>query len=442
MSSDNVLESNDIHITYILPSAQNDMLKHDVSKCSSQYPEYPQFKFGFQHFIHANKKKMEITDTFQGRKKVYHVMNNYERYIDDYEEDIGAMTIPYLKNKDSKILGRSFYVLWELLFMFDLVDPNKQLTSAHLGEGPGSFTQALFYFKNKFGNTKGDKYYATTLHSNDDGKYTPPIDKTLVGLYAKHGAKLLIHSTSKKVNDKTDNGDLTKVHVGKNFATMVGNASFITADGAFEMSDKMIQEQETLPLIIGQILTAIRMQSNGGIFVLKVFETFTESTMKIVYLLTQMYNKVYVAKPFMSRQSNSEKYVICKGYSDKNKKRCISALESILDSINKDDKYIMRVFPSFELPMEFVNTMTKLNTDLANRQLISINDIVDFINGQNYYGDIYQQRRDDQIKYTKSWINRFFPDNYKKMLEYNRTKTNEIIEFNKGRAKILSAQTI
>ena len=51
-----------------------------------------------------------------------------------------------------------------------------------------------------------------------------------------------------------------------------------------------------------------------------------------------------------------------------------------------------------------------INTKIANKQFKQINEIVDFINNQNYHGDNYQMRRQIQINANRYWISHFFPD--------------------------------
>ena len=100
-----------------------------------------------------------------------------------------------------------------------------------------------------------------------------------------------------------------------------------------------LQEQEAYKLIFGEILTALKLQKDGGNFVIKIFETYTKITIKLIQMLRQIYTKVYLSKPYTSRISNSEKYVVCKGF---NKSvlttKIISKLEDQLDVINKNNQ--------------------------------------------------------------------------------------------------------
>jgi hypothetical protein len=71
-----------------------------------------------------------------------------------------------------------------------------------------------------------------------------------------------------------------------------------------------------------------------------------------------------------------------------------------------------------------------MNKTIANRQFKSINEIVQFINDQNYYGDNYQMHRQMQIDASKYWIRLFMPEdkNFNLILDYVRSSTTKIID--------------
>ena len=46
----------------------------------------------------------------------------------------------------------------------------------------------------------------------------------------------------------------------------------------------------------------------------KIFDIFTQATIDLLYLLSLLYEKVYIIKPNTSRIANSEKYVVCKKF--------------------------------------------------------------------------------------------------------------------------------
>ena len=49
-----------------------------------------------------------------------------------------------------------------------------------------------------------------------------------------------------------------------------------------------------------------------GTFVLKMFDIFHKTSVECIYLLSIMFQEVYVIKPKTSRTAKSEKYIVCK----------------------------------------------------------------------------------------------------------------------------------
>jgi len=390
--------------------------------------DYPRFALGFQHFIHQSKDKMEIVKEFENKKKVYLVLNQFERYIDNYDDDIGKTSMKYFGLGKSKpdILSRGFYKLWEILMIYDLIDTdNKSFVSAHLAEGPGSFIQATMFYREKFSkHWKDDKYYAVTLHPEDEGKHVPELEKNFVNYYdAEKPQRFVLHKTYPKQvagGDKLkDNGDITDPKTIVLFGgDMKEKAHLITADGGFEWGNENIQEQEAFRLIFGQIVGAIMHQKKGGHFVCKFFETFTMTSVKFLAILKACWNKVEVIKPLTSRLSNSEKYFVCMDFkyseTDKEFKNISKKLLDILKK-NHDEKKlkIVDIVSDFVPDDAFLQNIIKVNVRIENEQFKAINEIISFINAQLFYGDMVMMKRQKQINAAKFWTTSFFPEDAK-----------------------------
>lgn len=386
--------------------------------------DYSKFSYGFHHFIHANKTKMEILKQFDGKKPVYLVMNEFERYVDNSEKSVDASTKKYFQlDKKPDVLSRGFFKLWEIFFMFDLIDLKKEkFVSAHLAEGPGSFIQGTMFYRDMFckkGVSKNDKFYGVTLHSEDMGGYVPELEKKFVQYYeSEKPQRFMLHKTYPKQvagGSKTkDNGDITDPKTIKLFGgQMAEKADFITADGGFDWINENVQEQEAFRLILAQIVATAKLQNKGGSFVCKFFETFTLTSAKLLAILTELYESVHMVKPLMSRASNSEKYAVCQkfkyGGDGKEYKNITKKLDELLKASHGSTDKIVDIFPSYSIPRNLMVSLTQTNVAIANRQLKSINEIVSFIKSQNFYGDTYQTKREVQIAASNYWTQVFYP---------------------------------
>jgi 23S rRNA U2552 (ribose-2'-O)-methylase RlmE/FtsJ len=377
-----------------LPKQKNNIFDFKNDAVLSSTITYPKLKYGFNYSIYATKDKMEIT---KNKEKFHYVVNPHEHIIDKYNNSLMLYTPKYFKTK-MRILSRAFYKLWEMIFMFDLINiKSKKITTVHLAEGPGSFIQSTMLYREKFGlYHKDDKHYGITLKC----------DKRDVPDMKAYGKKISIHDCKK------DDGDLTNLETINNFTKSVkGSVDLVTADGGFVWKNENYQEQEMYILLLGEILTGLKLQ--GTNFVIKFFESYTDITIKYMAILQHFYEDVYICKPLMSRSCNSEKYIVCLGYKKpKNYEQKIKQLEELLTKINNKN-YVHDIFTDYNLSDELLNVVIKINLSITNNQMVLINKMVEYINSNNYFGDVYHNYRDIQIEKTKEWINSFYPKDKK-----------------------------
>jgi len=199
-------------------------------------------------------------------------------------------------------ISRAYFKFIEI-YIQSHIQFNHSINSFHLAEGPGGFIEALSNIRNNMNDT----YYGMTLINKSD-KYIPSWKKS---------KKVLINNPRIKLEYGSDNtGDLysynnLKYCRDKYFNTM----DLITGDGGFDFSiNYEHQEQMIWKLLFAQLIYALTMQKQDGVFILKCFDIFHYYTIEIIYLCTCFYRKVSIYKPKTSRLANSEKYLICKGF--------------------------------------------------------------------------------------------------------------------------------
>lgn len=443
-----------------LETGKADILEKGIKKdnlITSSTINLPLASLGFHHFLHRTKNAMSITNNFQSKNKLYYVVNPFEHTIPNYEDNLQNLTKVYLNMKDKEnpnILSRAFYKMWEMLYMFNLAD-KKDMTYAALAEGPGAFIQAVINFRQKLGpGLKDTNIFGVTIHP-EKGKFIE-MGKQFLGFYEKKVPGMIsIHETfplsEAKDHKGKDNGDITDVKTISLFKKDIEKskqyADLVTADGGFDWEDENYQEQEGYQLILGEIVAALRVQAKDGNFVLKIFETFTIPSIKLIYLLSSFYDECYIYKPFFSRTSNSEKYVVCKGFKYDPKKdsktldTLIAPMEKVLEEMNTL-RFVFDIFPDLIVPGEYLDKFKFINIKISNPQQIMINDIVTYIKENNYYGEKYHAYRDKQIEATKWWVASFYPPSnnlYEKNKEELQVLLNSSMEkYNIEMTKFLS----
>jgi hypothetical protein len=338
--------------------------------------DYPKCSFGFHHYIHSLKKDTLVIKQFENKKKVYLVTNPFEIEIDKYDNSIKTEVNKFLNvtDKTANIVSLDFYKLWEIMFMFDLFDTS-DMSSAHFLED-GSNIQSLMYFREKFFKIK-DKYYL--INPSKITNFIEENDKKII--------KTNIDSLKEKVN-------------------------FITIGSSISYNDNenTIEQEYNIPLF-KNILNSIKIQKKGGSLVIKVFETYTNVTSKILSILISLYEKVFIIKPMTSLPSQSERYIVCINFKLNDNSGILKKLEKINEIIDKNSKLkLCDLFTDYEIDFKLKIRLIKLNQLISNTVFKSLGEIVNFINSQDYYGDTYEKYRNEQIEANNFWVETFLPD--------------------------------
>ena len=176
-------------------------------------------------------------------------------------------------------------------------------------------------------------------------------------------------------------------------------------------------------------------QAKGGHFVIKFFETFTESSIKLIEILSQFYKNIFIYKPLTSRSSNSEKYVICESFTlsdEKVIKKHVTKLVKLLEEINKQEVmnnlYLQNFATNYEIPTVTKVFFKYMNTNLMIKQMKQINKMINYINSDNYFGDEYHSYKKHQIDATEFWYTNFIENSktisYKFVEQIKKNKAN------------------
>ena len=286
----------------------------------------------------------------------------YKKYTNTYEYI--HTIIPQYKISVCKLkpLSRSYYKLIEIINTLTITLPNEPIKSFHLAEGPGGFIEALIYYRKLNLNNEKDIYNGITL-IDDKNENIPGWKKSRDFLEVNKNVYII------KGADNT--GNILNI---KNFkycySRYKNSIDFITADGGFDYSSNFNkQEILSINLILAQVIYAIALQKQGGTFILKVFDIFTQATIDILYILSSLYEKCYIIKPNTSRNANSEKYIVCKLFKLSDTTELINKLSTFFYMDTK--KTIARVL-NINIPYLYINKLEDINAILGQQQLENI----------------------------------------------------------------------
>ncbi|KAK4469623.1 hypothetical protein MN116_006609 [Schistosoma mekongi] len=114
-------------------------------------------------------------------------------------------------------------------------------------------------------------------------------------------------------------GDITKWCNLASFASFISRSTnnagvhILMADGGFDVSSQYnLQEVMSKQLYLCQCLCALINLRPGGHFLTKLFDTFTEFSVGLIYIMGYLFEEIFIVKPVTSRPANSERYLVCK----------------------------------------------------------------------------------------------------------------------------------
>jgi 23S rRNA U2552 (ribose-2'-O)-methylase RlmE/FtsJ len=362
-------------------------------------------KYGNFKLLDDSKSEMDKYPEHE-RRAITHGFQYYFKYE----------FVKFISNVDSIIPGgvnRAFYKCYDLLLPFKELLNKKKLYGAFIAEAPGSFIHCVRYLRN---DTTWDKFKIITLIDDENTMFQNSFYKIF--------NKQLLYN-------KTNNGDVTKKEnllEFKKYITDISNghlADISTADGGFAMSEEWykhnIQENLTTQVIFGEIIAAIITQAHGGVFILKVFDMYTDLMVKMLFLLQLVYDKVLITKPVNSRIANSEKYITCSGFKYTPDSEIRLKLEDILLNIidnwdtnigDKNTYKLFELFPSVIFPSKYIDNMKAVNNYFGKSTI--------FIQSKTY-----ESIKDKEFKILISNYNRLTKQGYVDSIQYFESRIND-----------------
>lgn len=336
---------------------------------------------------------------------LYSVKQRIHNHLNDWD-NIKKITNPFEyihtnistgKYSISKIkpMSRAFFKLIEICNTIDIFhNAAKPITSFHLAEGPGSFIEALTYLRF---NSK-DIYYGMTLIDTSD-ENVPGWKKSLQ--FLERNKNVIIEYGADGTGNlyTPDNFLYCKTHYQNSM-------DFITADGGFDFSvDFNKQEIMAQRLILSEVAYALIMQSQGGTFVLKMFDLFLKSSIDILYILSCFYSHISIIKPHTSRIANSEKYIVCRDFKYSDTSYIFEKLHSIfviLNCLRINDLCIANLL-DLPIPSCFINAIEEINATLGRQQIENILITLRFIQNKERKGEKLQQIKNANIQKCIQW---------------------------------------
>ncbi len=201
-------------------------------------------------------------------------------------------------------VSNAWLKMYELVNYYELVSKNTKTYFAN-SEMPGSFIMAFNHY-NVTKNAGNTQWYASSIVEHDEKKNYL---EDRYQLWKRYPDRWLMGRDG-------NNGDTTVVENIEDFARRLKEgADLYTSDAGIDVSSNWNdQERMEAKIHLGQTVAALETLAPHGNMVLKTFTYFEPFSLGLLYILRSAFEELYISKPSSSRPSNSESYIVGKGY--------------------------------------------------------------------------------------------------------------------------------
>ncbi|HEY9704240.1 MAG TPA: FtsJ-like methyltransferase family protein [Allocoleopsis sp.] len=316
------------------------------------------FDVSFEKHINLNKDLGNYQDLFDIKNKIeQYTLRQWTRVRKDSDFSFDR----------KRYISRAYFKLKEILVNFDIPFYNIQNTF-HICEAPGGFIKATYDFYYKKYNYNNLNSYTVSLKNTSKLKTSDtPVFNPIV---------------AKIVDIVPGDGDITKFNNFTYYVNYLRNKkiSFITADGGLPENGQFnMKESLHVQLIFSEIVLALNVLEDKGIFIIKIFDIFTDITVQFIFLLTYLFEETYLFKPTASRKTNSEKYLVCKFF---NKQRFLEIKTQINFTLYRvlntnRDVYLTNLLSKEIIPSGFISQIKEFNRNFIQNQISSISNVLE-----------------------------------------------------------------
>jgi hypothetical protein len=157
----------------------------------------------------------------------------------------------------------------------------------------------------------------------------------------------------------------------------------------YEIKNIDIENLNDYILNITQVLMIVlKYQSNNGISLIKISHIFHKPIIDILYILSAIYEKVYIIKPNTSNITMFDKYIVCKNFIlDNNKKEIYKnyyfKLAHFISIYLQNNNTNISSIIDYEIPSYFINKIDDINIIIGQQQLETIDQIISILKNKN-----------------------------------------------------------
>jgi hypothetical protein len=140
--------------------------------------------------------------------------------------------------------------------------------------------------------------------------------------------------------------------------------------------------------LIDILLLILHSQKNNGISIIKIGFAFHKPVVDILYLLSCLFQKVYIVKPHTSNIMSYEKFIVCKNFILNENTRQIynlyvAKLVDFKDLYSKSSSQNIKHIIDKDTPYFYINKIDDINNIIGQQQLETIDQAINIYKNKN-----------------------------------------------------------
>jgi hypothetical protein len=190
--------------------------------------------------------------------------------------------------------------------------------------------------------------------------------------------------------------------------------------------------------MIVALYTVLQTQNYEGISVIKIDNIFYKIFIDIIYILSGLYDKVYIIKPSVSNIMSNERYIVCKHFTKSTQSQNMSdILYNLINFMNKNEEMnthencMIYSLIKNDIPYYFMNKIEESNTVIGQQQLETYSLLINILKNKNKEDKIETIKR-NHLQKCIQWCEKYrIPHNKfidKTNIFLNTRTTNDLYE--------------
>jgi hypothetical protein len=150
-----------------------------------------------------------------------------------------------------------------------------------------------------------------------------------------------------------------------------------------------------------------KTQKCGGNIVIKIKDMIHKPVIDFLYLLTSLYDKVYITKPNTNNITSPEKYIVCKSFQENrlpNTYLKFNYLKLMVFIRKLDEKHIISIL-DYDVPYYFKNKIDDLNIIIGQQQIEALDQIISLFKNKN--NDKIETIKKSNIQKSVFWCEKY-----------------------------------